>query len=78
MNYKKNKICFVTSCLSGGGAERVIATVASYIAKENNLLISGGSDCHGNNKINHYLGSGAGNLNIDKSIINNWNIEYYK
>lgn len=46
--------------------------------KENNLLISGGSDCHGNNKINHYLGSGAGNLNIDKSIINNWNIEYYK
>lgn len=40
MNYKKNKICFVTSCLSGGGAERVIATVASYIAKENNFDVT--------------------------------------
>ncbi len=47
-------------------------------AKNNNLLISGGSDCHGENKINHYLGSGSGNLMIDKTVINNWKIEYYK
>lgn len=47
-------------------------------AKANNLLISGGSDCHGENKINHNLGFGSGNLNIDKDIIKNWCIEYYK
>ncbi len=47
-------------------------------AKKNNLLISGGSDCHGENKINHQLGKGSGNLNINKDIINKWNIEYYK
>lgn len=47
-------------------------------AKENNLLISGGSDCHGDKKINHNLGFGSGNLNIDKNIIKNWCIEYYK
>ena len=47
-------------------------------ARKRNLLISGGSDYHGLNKSNHDLGIGRGNLNIDKAVINNWNINCYK
>ncbi len=41
-------------------------------SKEHNLLISGGSDYHGENKKMHDLGVGRGNLSIDKSILDNW------
>lgn len=41
-------------------------------AKNRNLLISGGSDYHGINKINHELGIGSGNLNINKNILEDW------
>jgi len=37
-------------------------------AKERNLLISGGSDYHGDNKPNH----GLGNLGIDEKILDDW------
>lgn len=47
-------------------------------AKKRNLLISGGSDYHGLNKKQHDLGIGGGNLNINKDIISNWNINYFK
>ena len=40
-------------------------------ARDNNLLISGGSDYHGLNKKDHNLGIGRGNLNISKDIIKN-------
>lgn len=40
--------------------------------KKNNLLMSGGSDCHGDKKANRKLGIGFGNLNIPKDIVNNW------
>ncbi|MCI8471316.1 MAG: PHP domain-containing protein [Clostridia bacterium] len=40
--------------------------------KENNLLISGGTDYHANNKPGIKLGIGRGNLNIPKSILKNW------
>lgn len=43
-----------------------------------NLLVSGGSDYHGTRKENHELGIGRGNLYIDKNILDNWNIKYYK
>ena len=43
--------------------------------RENNLLMSGGSDCHGDRKQQRKLGIGNNNLNIDKSILDNWNIE---
>lgn len=46
-------------------------------AQRHNLLISGGSDYHGTNKINHNLGTGNNNLNIDKNILSNWEINYY-
>lgn len=38
------------------------------------LLMSGGSDCHGERKKERKLGIGHGNLNINKKIIENWNI----
>lgn len=38
------------------------------------LLMSGGSDCHGERKKEIKLGIGHGNLNINKKIIENWNI----
>lgn len=40
--------------------------------KENNLLISGGSDYHGENKPNIEMAIGKGNLNIDKKYVENW------
>lgn len=42
------------------------------ICKEENLLISGGSDYHGKNKINVEMGIGKGNLKIENNIIENW------
>lgn len=39
-----------------------------------NLLMSGGSDCHGEKKKECQLGVGYGNLNINKEIVQNWNI----
>lgn len=46
-------------------------------AKQRKLLISGGSDYHGLNKKEHNLGTGRGNLNINKEIILDWNIKFY-
>ncbi len=39
---------------------------------ENGLLISGGSDCHGEKKADRKIGFGYGNLNISSEIVNNW------
>ena len=49
-----------------------------YFARKRNLLISGGSDYHGDNKKNHDLGAGRGNLHIKKKVLENWDIKYYK
>lgn len=49
-------------------------TLKKYCA-ENNLLMSGGSDCHGDKKKQRRIGTGNNNLNIHKSILCNWNIE---
>ena len=42
--------------------------------KNKELLMSGGSDCHGDKKKERRLGIGYGNLNINKKIIENWNL----
>lgn len=42
------------------------------LCQERNMYISGGSDFHGKRKINHNLGTGNNNLNIDKDIIKDW------
>lgn len=48
-------------------------TLEEY-CRDRNLLMSGGSDCHGEKKPDRQLGVGYGNLNINKKIIENWNI----
>ena len=42
------------------------------LCKERDLFMSGGSDFHGTRKINHNLGIGNGNLNIDEAIASKW------
>lgn len=42
--------------------------------EKHNLLMSGGSDFHGEKKANIKLGIGCGNMNISKNILNNWKI----
>lgn len=41
------------------------------MAKDLDLILSGGSDFHGNNKIGHMIGIGNGNLRIPYSILEN-------
>ena len=53
--------------------EEQIVTLKKYCI-DRKLLMSGGSDCHGDKKKNRKLGIGYGNLNIDKKIIENWDI----
>ena len=42
------------------------------ICNNKNLYVSGGSDYHGKNKSKVNMGTGYGNLNIGKEIINSW------
>ena len=44
--------------------------------KEHNLLISGGTDYHGDKKIGRLIGSGYGNINITEDMVN-WIGQYY-
>lgn len=41
--------------------------------KTNKLLMSGGSDCHGNKRADRKIGIGYGNMNIDENLLDNWN-----
>lgn len=43
-----------------------------YYAKKYNVFISGGTDFHGKRKPNINIGTGKGNLKINKSVILNW------
>lgn len=47
-------------------------SILKKYCKDNDLLISGGSDCHGEKKIDRKIGSGYGNMNISKEILYNW------
>lgn len=40
--------------------------------KENNLYMSGGSDCHGDKKQDRKIGIGYNNLNISEDVISDW------
>lgn len=46
-------------------------TLEKY-CKKNGLLFSGGSDCHGEKKVNRRIGVGYGNLSISSEILENW------
>lgn len=43
--------------------------------REHKLLMSGGSDCHGGKRQERKIGVGYGNLNIPKTILNDWHIQ---
>ena len=58
-------------CYHSSFSEEQIEYILNY-CKDNNLLMSGGSDCHGDNKPGINLAIGKGNLNIDKEIIEPW------
>lgn len=53
--------------------EEQIKTLEKY-CRDNDLLMSGGSDCHGDKKQNRKIGKGYGNLNVSKDILNKWNL----
>lgn len=52
-------------------SEEQIKILKEY-CQNNNLLISGGSDCHGEKKANRKIGVGYGNLNISKEAVREW------
>lgn len=58
-------------CYHSSFSEDQIDYIVKY-CKNNNLLMSGGSDCHGDNKPGINLAVGKGNLNIDENIIESW------
>lgn len=58
-------------CYHSSFSEEQIEYILKY-CRDNNLLMSGGSDCHGDNKPGISLAVGKGNLNIDEKIIENW------
>lgn len=56
-------------------SEEQIKILEKY-CKDNKLFMSGGSDCHGEKKINRKIGTGYGNLNVNKCILKEWiNVE---
>lgn len=40
--------------------------------KQNGLLMSGGTDCHGEKKVDRKIGIGYGNMNISRELIKEW------
>lgn len=53
---------------------KMIETLEKYCISKN-LLVSGGSDCHGDKKPDRKIGIGYGNLKIPKQILNNWDVQ---
>lgn len=68
-NYKIDGI----ECYYSSFTEKQTAFLLDY-CKKNKLLISGGTDYHGNNKPGINLGVGKGNLNIPIDILKDWPI----
>lgn len=60
-------------CYHSSFTEEQIENLVKF-CKENDMLISGGSDYHGDNKPDIELGTGKGNLKIPNSVIDNWRI----
>ena len=58
-------------CYHSSFSEEQIDYIVNY-CKENNLFMSGGSDCHGDNKPGINLAVGKGNLNIAEDVIESW------
>ena len=68
---KQNDIIDGVEVYHSSFTEKEIKVLEKY-CRDNNLLMSGGSDCHGDKKRNRKIGKGYGNLIISKEILNNW------
>ncbi len=68
---RKEKELNGIECFHPSANENEMLSLIEY-AKKNNLYISGGSDYHGKKKPDVEIGTGKGNLNIPKEIIEEW------
>ena len=71
---KNNEIIDGVEVYHSSFSDEQIMELEKY-CKDNKLLVSGGTDCHGEKKVDRKIGIGYGNLNIDSKILNNWNIK---
>ena len=69
---KQNGIIDGVEVYHSSFSEEQIKILEKY-CRDNDLPMSGGSDCHGEKKQNRKIGKGYGNLNISKEILNKWN-----
>ena len=46
----------------------------NLVYRYHRLLMSGGTDCHGEKKIDRKIGIGYGNMNISKHILDEWKL----
>ena len=68
---KQNNIIDGVEVYHSSFTEEQIKFLDKY-CKDNNLLMSGGSDCHGEKKADRKIGVGYGKLNISKEILKAW------
>lgn len=68
---KQNNIIDGVEVYHSSFTEEQIEILEDY-CKNNNLLMCGGSDCHGEKKPNRKIGKGYGNLNISQQILKEW------
>ena len=68
---KQNDIIDGVEVYHSSFSEEQIKILEKY-CKDNNLFMSGGSDCHGTKKADRKIGVGYGNLNVDKKILKGW------
>lgn len=70
---KNKKIIDGVEVYHSSYTEEQIKKLEDY-CKENKLLLSGGTDCHGEKKKDRKIGIGYGNMNVKKSILEQWKI----
>ena len=68
---KNNKIIDGVEVYHSSYTEEQTEILEKYCIREN-LLMSGGSDCHGDKKADRKIGVGYGNMNISEKILDNW------
>lgn len=68
---KQNNIIDGVEVCHSTFSEEQIKILEKY-CRDNNLFMSGGSDCHGEKKADIKIGRGYGTLYIDKKILRNW------
>lgn len=71
---KNDKIIDGVEVYHSSFTEEQIRILEVY-CKKHNLLMSGGSDCHGDKRQERKIGIGYGNLNIQKRILDNWDVQ---